>query len=139
MTARRGERKVNARVREQREEGSRDLLQGDWGVNVIRATAIGIFFLLGGCSPSVSDKEITIAIAKRVGDDPSRQAWALYKGETPIAAFWNSVDLTVVADATTDPWLRGNRAGCESLLASITAKENAAGQTQSSYRCKPLK
>jgi hypothetical protein len=105
----------------------------------MRATAIGILILLGGCSPSVSDEEITSAIAKRVGDDPSRQAWALYKVQIPIAAFWNSVDLPVVADATTDPWLRGNRAGCESLLASITAKENAAGQTQSSYRCKPLK
>lgn len=108
-------------------------------MSVMRAAAIGILILLGGCSPSVSDEEITSAIAKRVGDDPSRQAWALYKGETPIAAFWNSVDLSVGAGATTDPWFRGNRAGCESLLASITADENAVGKAQSSYRCQPLK
>ena len=108
-------------------------------MNVMRATAIGILILLGGCSPSVSDEEITSAIAKRVGEDPSRQAWALYKDQTPIAAFWNSVDLTVVADATTDPWLRGNRAVCQSVLASFAAAEKAGGQTQSSYRCKPLK
>ena len=100
--------------------------------------AVLALFIVPACSPSVIDDEITSTIAKRVGNDPSRQAWVLYKGETPIAAFWNSVDLPVVADATTDPWLRGNRAGCESLLASITANENAAGQTQSSYRCQLL-
>jgi hypothetical protein len=108
-------------------------------VSVMRATAIGILILLGGCSPSVSDEEITSAIAKRVGEDPSRQAWALYKDQIPIAAFWNSADLTVVADATTDPWLRGNRAGCQSVLDSFAAADKAVGQTQSSYRCQLLK
>ena len=107
-------------------------------VAVSALVAVLALFVVSGCSPSVSDDEITSAIAKRVGDDPSRQAWVLYKGETPIAAFWNSVDLSVGADATTDPWLRGNRAGCESLLASIAADENAAGQTQSNYRCAEL-
>ena len=108
-------------------------------VAVSALVAVLALFIVSGCAPSVTDDEITSAIAKRVGDDPSRQAWVLYKGETPIAAFWNSVDLTVEADATTDPWVRGNRAGCESLLASITADENAVGQAQSRYRCQPLK
>jgi hypothetical protein len=101
--------------------------------------AVLALFIVPACSPSVIDDEITSAIAKRVGNDPSRQAWVLYKGETPIAAFWNSVDLPVLADATTDPWLRGNRAGCQSVLASFAAADKAVGQTQSSYRCEPLK
>lgn len=108
-------------------------------MRVTKCALLTIALAMVGCSSSASDDEITSAIARRVGDDPSRQAWVLYKGETPIAAFWNSVDLSVGADATTDLWLRGNRAGCESLLASLTADANAVGQTKSSYRCQPLK
>ena len=108
-------------------------------VAVSALAAVLALFVVSGCSLSVTDDEITSAIARRVGDDPSRQVWVLYKDETPIAAFWNSVDLSVGADATADPWLRGNRAGCQFLLASLTADANAVGQTQSSYRCQPLK
>jgi len=91
--------------------------------------------LLGasGCSSSSSDDTIMTALKNKVGDDRSRRAWVLYKDNTPIAAFWNTVDMTAVADAANDPWLRGNRAGCAFLMNGLNESDPEASTPR--YRC----
>lgn len=95
--------------------------------------------LLGvsGCSSSSTDDAITTEVKNRAGDDPSRRAWALYKDNTPIAAFWNAVDMAAVADAATDPWLRGNRAGCEFLMNELNDLDPKPNKPR--YRCAELR
>ena len=95
--------------------------------------------LLGasGCSSSSTDEAIMTAVKNRVGNDPSRHAWILYKENTPIAAFWNALDMTAVTDAENDPWLRGNRAACEFLM--TTLNDLAPETSTPRYRCTELR
>jgi hypothetical protein len=95
--------------------------------------------LLGvsACSSPSTDETITTAVKNRAGGDPSRRAWALYKDDTPIAAFWNAVDMTAVTDAENDPWLRGNRAGCDFLMTKLNDLNPETSTPR--YRCTELR
>jgi len=107
---------------------------------VLALTVVCVFIMLLGtssCSSQSSDEEITTAIKGRSGDDPSRRAWVLYKDNMSIAAFWNTVDMTAVVDAANDPWLRGNRAGCEFLMNELNELEPETSAPR--YRCAELR